>query len=497
MKIKYIPPILLCASLFTHPLFAPAPQEDPIKKKETAPAQTDFDQVIFQWSKVLAEVLHLVKSKYHEQVNPEKAMVCAVNTLVSSLDPHSNFMDTKAYKEIIETTQGEFFGVGIIIDCMKELEQEFLKIIDTVPTGPADKAGIRADDIIVQINDDVLKGISVEEIIAKLKGKKGTQVQLKIKRGNNPELLSFTLTRDIVKEQDALCYYFKDNNCYYLSLRMFTENSVKQLEQLFKKCQSQHSKGIILDLRNNSGGLLTSVIDIAGLFLPKNSLVVTTQERAKKTEYKTTRDPLEIGEIPVFIITNNFTASAAEILAGCLQIHSDTQALTKKSSLVFLVGGKTFGKGSVQEVIPLSHDCAAKITTALYYLPNNASIQSVGIQPDFALEPRLSPTKEMLWFNKFFGHESSLKNAIKNKNDTDQKTPLQSTDPEKEKSWQEKKQEQIGTDYTILSTLRLLEMFTIAKKAFPEQMSTRQKSIEFLKKNYVISDTIAMEEIKI
>ena len=145
--------------------------------------------------------------------------------------------------------------------------------------------------MIVQVNDDSLKGLTVEEIIAKLKGKRNTPVTIKIKRGNNPELLSFTVNRDIVKEQDALCYYFKDNSIYYLSLRLFTENSVKQLEQLLKKCQSQHSKGLILDLRNNSGGLLNAVIDIAGLFLQKNSVVVITQERDKRIEYKDNKGP--------------------------------------------------------------------------------------------------------------------------------------------------------------------------------------------------------------
>lgn len=495
--------VLYILLLLTAHIYAPSPKEqnklDP--KDQTVPLP-DFDQVIFKYSQSFAQVVHIVNQKYHEPINPEKAMINAINAFIGTLDPHSSFMDPKSYKEIMETTQGEFFGIGVVIDNMKESEQEFLKIIDTIPTGPADKAGIRADDLIVQINDEVLKGLTVEEIIAKLKGKRNTEVHVKIKRGTNPELLSFTIKRDVVKEQDALCYYFKDHNIYYLSLRMFTENSIKQLEQLVKKCQSQNSKGIILDLRNNSGGLLNAVVDIAGLFLPLNSLVVITQERDKKVEYTTTRAPLEIGSIPVFILINNLTASAAEILAGCLQIHSDAihQKDGKKNPLVFLVGSKTFGKGSVQEVIPIPNDCAAKVTTALYYLPNNTSIQSVGIEPDFAIEPRFLPTKDMQWFNKFFGYENSLKNAIKNKdaptNTAKNSTASQET-KEKEKTWQEKKQEQIGTDYVVLSTLRLLEMFTMAKKAFPDQVSTRKDSIDFLKKNYVTSDTIAMEEITI
>lgn len=474
------------------------------KKQDTAnSSQADFDQIIFQGIKSFAEVVHISHKKYHEPIKAElaaKAMVNATNAYISTLDPHSSFMDPESYKGIVKVTQGEFYGIGVIIDNMKEPEQEFLKIIDTIPAGPADKAGVRAEDIIVQINNDALKGMSVDEIIAKLKGERNTDVHIKIKRANNPELLSFTIKRDVVKEQDALCYFFKDHNIYYLSLRMFTENSVKQVEQLLKKCHSQNSKGLILDLRNNSGGLLNAVVDIAGLFLQKNSLVVITQERDKKIEYTTTREPIEIGSIPVIILTNNLTASAAEILAGCLQIHSDSSKnnQTTKNPLVFLVGTKTFGKGSVQEVIPIPNDCAAKVTTALYYLPNNISIQGVGIEPDFVIEERYSPTKEMQWFNKFFGYENSLKNSIKNKDvsPVNDKNSLSET-KEKEKTWQEKKQEQIGTNYPILSSVRLLEMYNMAKKAYPEKVSNRKDSIAFLRKNYVTSDTLAMDEITV
>ena len=491
---KYFNVLLLLIFYCYHPLF----YGDDIKKTDPKINPLLFDQTIFEWTKSFAEVVHLIHSKYHEVINPEKAMINAINAFVSTLDPHSCFMDPKAFKEIIEATQGEFFGIGVVIDNMKEPEQEFLKIIDTLPTGPADKAGIKSDDVIVQINDITLKGMTVEEIIAKLKGKRNTTVDITIKRGNNPELLSFTLTRDIVKEQDALCYYFKDNNIYYLSLRMFTENSLKQLEQLFNKCQSQDCKGIILDLRNNSGGLLNSVVDIAGLFLPKNSLVVSTKERSHSMEYKTNRDPIKTNNFPIFILINNFTASAAEILAGCLQIHSNNSS-NKESYIphVFLVGSKTFGKGSVQEVIPVPNDCAAKITTSLYYLPNNTSIQSIGIEPDFIIEPRFPAPKELQWFNKNFGHESSLKNAIKN-NDSSHESKKESTlKKDSEKTWQEKKQEQISSDYIILSTVRLMEMLTMVKKAFPNRLKTRQESIECLKKNFLTNDTIQLVEIKI
>ncbi len=456
----------------------------------------DFDQGIFEWSKTIAQVFDQVKRRYYQQVDPQKPIAKALRSFVNHLDRHSEFLDPESYNSIIETTQGEFFGIGIVIDNSKKPEDEHLIIKEVVPEGPADKAGLRANDQILQVDQATLKGLSVNEIIAKIKGKQNTTVHVKILRPGNTEIMSFDIVRDKVKEQNALCYYFKDYNIFYLALNMFTENSIKQLEALLQKCKTQHSKGLILDLRHNSGGLLNAVIDIAGMFLDKDSLVVVTKDREQKPidRYTTTRTPLAIGDIPIIILIDNFTASAAEILAGCLQVHSEEGKQTTNKLSVFLVGTKSFGKGSVQEVIPLSNDCALKLTTALYYLPNDTCIQNIGIKPDFEIQPRFAATKDMQWVTDNFGRESALRNTIENpEKDKDAPAP-----EKKEKTWQEKRQDQIRNDFLVINSIRLIHMYNLANEAHPEKFKVRKNAVEFLRKEFLSDDvTLALEEIKI
>ena len=486
--IAHIVPFLILMLIFSYSDKITSTQEE----------TPDFETVVYQWCKTVAESYNLIQHKYFEKINPQKAIINSLDALFQTLDPHSKFMEQKAFKEIIESTQGEFCGIGIIVDNTKKDKDEFLKIIDTIPAGPADKAGIRPNDTIVQINDDVVKDMAVEEIIAKLKGKRNTTVTLRIQRPGNRELLSVIVTRDIVKEQNALCYHFKEHNIYYLALNMFSEKSCKQLESLIKKCLSTKSKGLILDLRNNSGGLLTSVVDICGLFLEKNSVVVVTKDREKNiiNSFATTKnEQIAMNGLPIVILTNNFTASAAEILAGVLRSYSEDysrQHANKQKLLVFIAGSTTYGKGSVQEVIPVSNDCAIKLTTALYYLPHDISIQGVGIKPDFPIEPRFAPTTDMEWFTNFFGYEHTHKNAIKHENVRQQKKE----EPKKEETWQEKKQKLIGSDYVILSTVRILEMLSMGFKAYPNKLQSRNDCLQFLNGAYNVQDSIAMVEIK-
>lgn len=459
-------------------------------------AASDFDQGIYQWSKTIAEVFHQVNKRYYQPIDPQKPITKALKSFVNTLDRHSEFLDKESYNSVIETTQGEFFGIGVVIDNLKKVEDDHLTVIDVIPDGPADKAGLRIGDQIVQVDTTTLKGLHVNEIIAKIKGKRNTPVQLKVIRPGNTELLTFDIKRDLVREQNALCYHFNQNNIFYLALNMFTENAIKQLETLLKKCCTQNSRGIILDLRKNSGGLMNSVIDIASLFLDKGSLVVITKDRNNNIieSYTTTKDPLPIGNLPIVILIDNYTASAAEILAGCLQAHSDKGQQKQNKLTVFLVGTKTFGKGSVQEVIPLSNDCALKLTTALYYLPNDQCIQNIGINPDFEIKPRFSITKDMQWFTENFGRESSLKNTIKNPDQKEHKNIAE----KKEQTLQEKRQEQIRDDFIIINSIRLIDMYHLAKKTYPEQLKNRQQTIEFLRREYLSDDMpLALEEIKV
>jgi carboxyl-terminal processing protease len=483
-----------------------APQQQPnvsvsVSPKKDNSTDVDYDKVLHQWMLSMADAMYLVREKYFKKIDPLESFKKSINAFVS-LDPHSGFLDPKTYKEIVDSMQGEFFGIGILVNYMKETDDEFLTIIDTIPAGPADKIGIKPGDKIVQIEEEPVKGMTVEEAISKLKGKRNTTVHIKVVRPDSSKLIPFDIVRDVVKEQQALSYHFPDHNIYYLGLTTFSENSTKQIEELMKKLQKDKAKGLILDLRNNTGGLLNSVIDIAGLFLPKGSTVVLTKNRdLQVTETaKTTREPLTNASTPIFILINNFTASAAEILAGCLQYHSEE--FSKKNDQhkkldVFLVGTKTFGKGSVQEVIPISNDSALKLTIALYYLPNNESIQGVGIAPDFVIDQKLPLTAETTWFNTYFGRESSLKNSIKNESEEKNQQEKNDKKPKiekKDKTWQERKQEQISGDHQILSTIRLIEMFDLTKKAYPK-MHQRKETIDFLKKAYSPDNSLTMTPI--
>jgi len=204
--------------------------------------------------------------------------------------------------------------------------------------------------------------------------------------------------------------------------------------------------------------------------------------------------------LPVFILINNYTASAAEILAGCLKTHSDMlaeQSVKKpqKKLMIFLVGTRSFGKGSVQEVIPVSNNCAMKITTALYCLPNDISIQGIGIEPDFVLEKRFPPTEQMIWFNKFYGRERALANYIKADGHTDKKEE-EKKQQKKDKNWTERAKDILNKDSQLRETLSLINLFSLAQSCNPALVSNRHKAIEFLKHTYITDEQLHLEEIK-
>ncbi len=263
----------------------------------------NFDEIIYKWSRTLAEAVQAANQKHYKISNHEQCWIRAIDTLLNTIDPHSNLLDPKTYKAMMEATSGEFFGIGIVIDNTRNSKDKHLIIIDTIPDGPADKAGVKPFDKIIEIEGKALEGMSTDEATAMLKGERNTQVHVKIVRDGHTELLSFDITRDVIKEQNSLCFYLPDQNIYYLSLNMFTDTSARQLEQLLTKAHEKQYKGLILDLRNNSGGLLNAAIDIAGLFLEKGSLVVTTKDKNGKIteEYRTNRNPIAT-HIPIFIL---------------------------------------------------------------------------------------------------------------------------------------------------------------------------------------------------
>jgi len=280
---------------------------------------------------------------------------------------------------------------------------------------------------------------------------------------------------------------------------MFTNVAVKQIEELLKKSQEHHYKGLILDLRNNSGGLLTAAVDIAGLFLKKGSLVTITKDKNNKEtdRYSTKRNPIAKEALPIFILINNYTASAGEILAGALKIHSDAT----NDYLVFLVGTKTFGKGSVQEVIPISNNCALKITTHLYFLPDDTTIQGIGIEPDFFVEHTTPPTEQIQWFTKHYGREETLNNYIKIKPNSIKKNNKKDTKKITEKKPSNRRydraREMLQKDNQLHDCITLINMLNTAKTYTPKLVKTRTDACAYLKKNFINNNTLEIEEIKL
>lgn len=449
----------------------------------------DYDS----WLHTLGEVINIFESRYYGKIKPEEAMSEAIRGFALQ-DPHTMFLDAKSCKDLQEKMSGEFFGIGIVLPGDKHKDEEFFPVIETIPGGPSDKAGIKTGDKVIQIDDDLVKGLDIDEIMTRLKGEKNTSVTLTILREKYPESLKIEVTRDIVKDEMALAYYFPEHQVHYLLLAIFSEKSAGNVEKIISTAIKNKSKGLILDLRNNTGGLFDSAIDIAGLFLPKGTPVVSIKERNGKVagEWKTTHAPLSIPHtMPIFILVNNYTASASEILAGTLQVYA-----TKKNMLqVFIVGDETFGKGSVQEVIPVSNESALKLTTGLYFLPFNTSIQGKGVTPDFKFEYRSPPTETMKWMTTNYGKESSLKGSIKPNDHVEVKKENKKEDVEK--TWKEKRQEILSQDYFIQNTINLIGLYHTGIKAFPKQFSTHKKTLQFLKENYAIDTKLETQEVKL
>lgn len=466
-------------------------------------SSTPFDQTAYLWSRTFAEVMQLANKKHYKIANLEEAMIKAIDAFLCHLDPHSSFLDPKTYKLMLDQTSGQFFGIGIIIDNTRKPKDKYVTIVDTIPGGPSDKAGIKPLDKIIEIDGQPLEGMSTEEATTKLKGQRNTTVHVKLLRENHPDLIQLDIVRDVIKEQNSMSFHIKSHNIYYISLNMFTENAVKQIEKLLHQSTQKPYKGLILDLRNNSGGLLSAAIDIASLFLDKGSLVVVTKDKNSKEieRYVTRKDPIANNQMPIFILINNYTASAAEILAACLKTHADER--TKKDpkslkSLVFLVGTNSFGKGSVQEVIPVSNNCAAKITTSLYF-PNNTDIQGEGIKPDFEIERTFPPTEQMQWFTKHYGREKALNNYIKTK-EQEQATPQQekpTNKPQEPTRWIERAKEMLQTDNQLREAISLINLLNIFQGLCPEKVCNRTQAITQLKNSHITHDKLDIEEIKL
>jgi carboxyl-terminal processing protease len=324
--------------------------------------------------KVFSEALSIVRKNYVEDVKPRELIYGAIKGMLSSLDPHSAFMTPEQYKEMQVDTKGEFGGIGIQIG----MKDAMLTVIAPIEDTPAYKAGIKAGDKIVKINGEFTKNMSLQDAVSKMRGAPSTTVKITILREGWKETKDFTITRQVIKIKSVKSKLM-DDGIGYIKLTQFQEQTASDLSDAMENLTKQHISSLILDLRNNPGGLLNSAVDVSSEFLPPGKLVVSIKDRkGEKVEYRSSENKSN-STMPMVAIVNQGSASASEIVAGAL----------KDWNRAVIIGTQTFGKGSVQSVVPLTDGSALRLTTARYYTPKGISIQSTGITPDITVKAEL------------------------------------------------------------------------------------------------------------
>jgi carboxyl-terminal processing protease len=311
------------------------------------------------------QILNLIENQYVDDVNTTALVDKALKGLMTNLDAHSTYLDTKAFKELTVHTKGEFGGLGISIG----MRDGAITVIAPIEGTPADKAGIKAGDIILRIDNNATLGMSIDESVNLMRGKPGTKIQLTLIREGETKPLEVEIVRDIIKIQSVFAKTIEDD-LLYIHITSFDQKVIKDVKKAIK--EHTHSKGIILDLRNNPGGLLDQAVGVVDMFVKEGVIVSQKGKTPHETvEYKATKKYIDV-TTPIVVLVNGGSASASEIVSGALQDF--------KRAIV--IGEKTFGKGSVQVVLPISNAEAIKLTVARYYLPSGRTIQAEGVTPD-------------------------------------------------------------------------------------------------------------------
>ncbi len=320
--------------------------------------------------KTFSEVLNQVQKHYVDETKPKDLIQGAIRGMLSTLDPHSAYMTPEMYKEMQVETRGEFGGVGIQIG----VKDNRLAVIAPIEGTPAHRAGIKAGDFIIKVNEDPTKDLTLMDAVQKMRGPKGSKVNLTIQRDGATDPLVFTLVRDTIKIESVKSKVIE--NLGYVRLTQFQEATGRDLAKAIKQFKEQKVQGAILDLRNNPGGLLTAAVDVSEQFLPTGKLVVYTKSREGKKDEWVAKAKDQLEDLPVIILVNEGSASASEIVAGALQDWGRG----------LVVGTTSFGKGSVQTILALGDGSGLRLTTAKYYTPKGRSIQSTGITPDIVVK---------------------------------------------------------------------------------------------------------------
>ena len=398
-------------------------------------AETNVDT--YELLNLFAEVMERAKISYVEEVTDKKLIESAINGMLTSLDPHSSYLDYDSFNYMNEQTKGKFGGLGIEIT----MDNGLVKVVSPIDDTPAAKAGIKAGDYITNIDDETVVGMSLNEAVSKLRGKVGTKVKLSIRRVNSKPI-ELTIKRQEIKIQSVKSE-IKNDEVSYIRISSFSEDIDQTISEAIEKAKKELKNkllGIVIDVRNNPGGLLDQAVEVSDLFLEKGE-IVSTRSRNESDTVKFLATEGDIAkDLPIVVMINEGSASASEILAGALQDHRRA----------VILGEKSFGKGSVQTVIPLRDFGAMRITTARYYTPSGRSIQAKGIEPDILVKPAKVEELESYSLNI---SEADLNNALKN--DT--------TDNNETKNNKKKSKEDLA-DYQLVRALDLVKALSLYSK---------------------------------
>ena len=331
-----------------------------------------IENEIYKKIDLFGEVLEKINKEYVDEINQSESMDSAINGLLQSLDPYSAYMSPEIFNEMQTETSGEFGGLGIEVS----MESGVVKVISPIDDTPASRAGIKAGDYIVKIDDTQVQGKSLSEAVDLMRGPVGSGIELTVRRRGEKKALTFTIIREIIEIKSVKADTL-EKNIGYIRLTSFNENSAKQIEKEIKKLENNKEiKYYILDLRNNPGGLLSQAIKISDFFLDKGEIVSTKSRKpSENRKWFANQGDLTNGK-SIIVLINYGSASASEIVAGALKDHKRA----------ILLGENSYGKGSVQSIIPLKNEGAIRLTVAKYYLPSGKSISEVGVSPDIEIE---------------------------------------------------------------------------------------------------------------
>jgi len=384
---------------------------------------------------LLGDVFERVRADYVEEATDQELIENAINGMLTALDPHSSYLNAKSFRDMQVNTRGKFGGLGIRVT----MEEGLVKVISPIDDTPAHRAGIEPADIITHLDGTAVLGLSLSEAVEKMRGNVGTDLNLTIRRvGRDP--FDVTLTRAIIKIQSVRSRL--DGKIAYMRITSFSEQTSVGLEKAMDKIKKEAGddiRGVVLDLRNNPGGLLDQAVAVSDAFLDKGEIVSTRSRRSEDTQRFNAREGDLADGLPIVVMVNGGSASASEIVAGALQDHRRA----------IVLGTKTFGKGSVQTIIPLPGHGAMRLTTARYYTPSGRSIQAVGIVPDIAVEQARIETVKA----RAGRREADLRGALEN----DNSEPEKADEAKKEKT--EKEQPQDFQLARALDLLRGVDLF--------------------------------------